>query len=81
MSVALLLAVSTRNSQLLLSQKIGITLTPFRWHAASTVRIPDSTNNFQKLLPTVRVSPLNLFSASTVNLHGASISNMFRNYF
>ena len=46
---------------------------------ASTVRIPHSTNNFQNLLPTVRVTPLNLFSASTVNLHGASNSNMFRN--
>ena len=37
------------------------------------------TNNFQNLLPTVRVTPLNLFLASTVNLHGASNSNMFRN--
>ena len=27
----------------------------------------------------IRVTPLNLFSASTVNLHGASNSNMFRN--
>ena len=36
--------------------------------------IPHSTNNFQNLLPTVRVTPLNLFSASTVNLHGASNS-------
>ena len=41
--------------------------------------IPHSTNNYQNLLPTVRVTPLNLFSASTVNLHGASNSNMFRN--
>ena len=48
-------------------------------HAASTVRIPHSTYNFQNLLPTVRVTPLNLFSASTVNLHGASNSNTFRN--
>ena len=50
-------------------------LTPLRLHAASTVRIPHSTNNFQNLLPTVRVTPLNLFS----DLHGASNSNMFRN--
>ena len=70
MSVALLLAVSTQNSQL---------LTPLRLHAASTVRIPHSTNSFQNLVPTVRVTPLNLFSASTVELHGASNSNMFRN--
>ena len=55
-----------------ITKRLGITLTPLRLHAASTVRIPHSTNNFQNLLPTVRVTPLNLFSVSTVNLHGAS---------
>ena len=60
-----------------ITKSLGITLTPLRLHAASTVRIPRSTNNFQNLLPTVKVTPLN--SASTVNLHGASNSNMFRN--
>ena len=62
-----------------ITKRLGITLTPLRLHAASTVRIPHSKNNFRNLLPTVRVTPLNLFSASTVNLHGASNSNMFRN--
>ena len=62
-----------------ITKRLGITLTPLRLHAASIVRIPHSTNNFQNLLPTVRVTPFNLFSASTVNLHGASNSNMFRN--
>ena len=62
-----------------ITKRLGITLTPLRLHAASTVRIPHSTNNFQNLLPTVRVTPLNLFSASTVNLHGAFKFNMFRN--
>ena len=57
----------------------GHVLHSLRLHAVSTVRILHSTNNFQNLLPTVRVTPLNLFSASTVNLHGASNSNMFRN--
>ena len=33
--------------------------------------------NFRTLLPNVRITPLNLFSASTVNLYGASITNMF----
>ena len=61
-----------------ITKRLGITLTPLRLQAASTVRIPHSTNNFQNLLPTVRVTPLNLFSASTVNLHGASNSNVFR---
>ena len=57
-------------------KRLGITLTTLRSHAASTVRIPHLTNNFQNLLPTVRVTPLNLFSASTVNLHGASNSKV-----
>ena len=60
-------------------KKIKNTLTPLRLHAASTERIPHSTNNFQNLLPTFRVTSLNLFSASTVYLHGASNSNMLRN--
>ena len=53
------------------TKKLRITLTSFRLHAAS-VRISHSTNSFQNLLPTVRVTPLHLFSASTVNLHGVS---------
>ena len=48
---------------------LGITLTLFRLHVASSVRIPHSTNHFQHLLPTVIVTP----SASTFNLHGAAI--------
>ena len=62
-----------------ITKRLGITLTPLRLHAASTIRISHSTNNFQNLLHIVRVTPLNLFSASTVNLHGASNSYMFRN--
>ena len=61
------------------TKRLGITLTHFRLHAASSVRIPHSTNNFQNLLPTVSVTPLNLFSASFVNLHGAANSNISRN--
>ena len=62
-----------------IAKRLGIKLTPLRLHAASTVRIPHSNNNFQNLLPTVRATPLNVFSASTVSLHGASHSNMFLN--
>ena len=73
-------SINTILPTMTITKRLGITLTPLRLHAASTVRIPHSTNNFQNLLPTVRVTtPLNLFSASTVNLHGASNSNMFRN--
>ena len=72
-------SINTELPTMTITKRLGITLTPLRLHVASTVRIPHSTNNFQILLPTVRVTPLNLFSASTVNLHGASNSNMFRN--
>ena len=44
---------------------------PLRLHAASSVRIPTSTHSFRALLHTVRIRPLNLFSASSVDLHGA----------
>ena len=72
-------SINTELTTMTITKRLGITLTPLRLHAASTVRIPHSTNNFQNVLPTVRVTPLNLFSASIVNLHGASNSNMFRN--
>ena len=72
-------SINTELQTMTITKRLGITLTPLRLHAASTVRIPHSTNNFQNLLPTVRVTLLNLISASAVNLHGASNSNMFRN--
>ena len=72
-------SINTELQTMTITKRLGITLTPLRLHAASTARIPHSTNNFQNLLRTVRVTSLNLFSASTVNLHGASYSNMFRN--
>ena len=72
-------SINTELPTMTVTKRLGIPLTPLRLHAASTVRIPHSTKNFQNVLPTVRVTPLNLFSASTVNLHGASNSNMFRN--
>ena len=50
-----------------------------RLHAASSVRIPTSTHSFPTLLPTVRIRPLNLFSASSVDLHGASNTNVLHN--
>ena len=68
-NIVLFLELSFKFTSMTITKRLGITLTPLRLHAASTVRIPHSTNNFQNLLPTVRVTPLNLFSASTVNLH------------
>ena len=53
--------------------------TPLRLHATSSVRIPNSTHNFRTLLPTLRMRPLNLFSTSSVDLHGAFNTNILRN--
>ena len=71
--------INTLHTTMTITKRLGITLTLLRLHAASSVRIPHSTNNFRTLLPTVRMTPLNLYSASTVNLYGASNTTMFRN--
>ena len=55
-----------------ITNRLKITISPLRLHAASSVRIPNSTHSFRTLLPTVRIRPLNLFSASSVDLHGPS---------
>ena len=55
------------------------TLTPLRLHSAFSVRIPNSINNFRTLIPAVRLRPLNLLSASTVNLHGLANTSIFHN--
>ena len=52
-----------------ISNRIRITISPLRLHAASSVRIPISTHSFRTLLPTVRMRPLNLFLASCVDVH------------
>ena len=62
-----------------ISNRVKITITPLRLHAASSVRIPNSTHSFRTFLPTVRIRPLNLFSASSVDLHGTSNTNVLRN--
>ena len=62
-----------------ITNRVNITISPLRLHAASSVRIPTSTQSFRTLLPTERIRPLNLFSASSVALHGASNTNVLRN--
>ena len=61
------------------TNRVKITISALRLHAASSVRIPTSTHNFRTLLPTVRIRPLDLFSASSVYLHGASNTNVLPN--
>ena len=48
-------SINTILPTMTITKRLGITLTPLRLHAASTVRIPHSTNNFQNLLPTVLI--------------------------
>ena len=62
-----------------ITNRLKITLTPLRLHSASSVRIPNSINNFLTLMPAVRLRPLNLLSASSVNLHGLANTNIFHN--
>ena len=63
-----------------ITNRLKITLTPLRLHSASSVRIPNSINNFRTLIiPALRLRPLNLLSASSVNLHGLAITSIFHN--
>ena len=64
---------------MIITNRLRITLTPFRLHSASSVRIPNSINNFRTLIPAVRLRPLNLLSASSVNLHGLANASIFHN--
>ena len=58
------------------TNRVKITISPLRLHAVSFVRIPTSTRT---LLPTVRIGPLHLFTASSVDLHGTSNTKVLRN--
>ena len=55
-------------------------LSPLRLHSASSIQIPQSTNRYTSMLPSVYVSPLKLHSATKINLHGVSDSALFRNH-
>ena len=62
-----------------ITNRLRITLTPLRLHSASSVRIPNFFNNFRILIPAVRLRPLNLLSASSVNLRGLANTSIFHN--
>ena len=62
-----------------ITNRLKITLTPLRLHSASSVRIPNSINNFRALIPTVRLRPLNLLSSPSVNLHSLANTSIFHN--
>ena len=67
------------HTNMTITNRVQNTISPLRLHAASSVRILTSTNSFRTLLPTVRIRPLYLFSASSVDLNGASNTNVLRN--
>ena len=77
-NVAFLLMVSPPYTQLSVN-RLKITLTSLRLHSASSVRIPNSINNFRTLIPALRLRPLNLLSASSVDLHGLANTSIFHN--
>ena len=62
-----------------ITNRLKITSTPLRLHSTSSVRIPNSINNFRTLIPALRLRPLNLLSASSVNLHGLADTCIFHN--
>ena len=79
MNVTLFSTVSPPVTNMTITNRVKITISLHRLHAASSVKIPTSSHSFRTLLPTVRIRPLNLFSASSVDLHGASNTNVLRN--
>ena len=67
------------HTNMTITNRVKIIISLLSLHAASSVWIPTPTYSFRTLLPTVRIIPLNLFSASSVDLHGASNTNVLRN--
>ena len=47
-------------------------LSPLRLHTVSSIQIPESTNRYNSMLPSVYVSPLKLYLATKISLHGIS---------
>ena len=61
------------------SKRINISISPLRLHSASSVQIPFSTRKVNTMLPSIKIRPLNILSAASVNLHGISNSNVYHN--
>ena len=60
---------------------VKILLSPLQLHSAPSIQIPQSSNRYNSILPSVYVSPLKLFSATKIDLHGVSDSALFGNHF
>ena len=75
----LLDGITTFHTTMTITNRLRIALSPFRLHSASSVRNPNSINNFRTLIPAVRSRPLTLLSASCVNFHGLANTSIFHN--
>ena len=71
--------ITTLHTTMTITNRLKITLIPLRLHSTSSVRIPNYINNFRTLIPVLRLRPLNLLSASSVNLHGLANTSIFHN--
>ena len=69
-----------KNSIMNSLKTVKILLSPLRLHSASSIQIPQSTNRYNFMLPSVYISPLKLHSATKINLQGVSDSAHFRNH-
>ena len=66
--IACLGIVLTHTTFMIRTKLAKLYISPIRLHSASSVRIRSSVNNFQNMLPTVRLSPLgHLLSGSFLN--------------
>ena len=63
------------------SKRINISISPLRLHSESSVQIPSSTRKFNTMISSihVKIRPLNILSAFSVNLHGITNSNVVHN--
>ena len=68
------------NLKLIMNSLKQLKLSPLQLHSASSIQIPQSTNRYNSMLPSVYVSPLKLHLATKINLHGVSDSALFRKH-
>ena len=69
-----------KNSIMNSLKTVKILLSPLWLHSASSIQIPQSTNRFNFMLPSVYVFPLKLHLATKIYLNGVSDSALFRNH-
>ena len=61
------------------SKRNYIYISPLRLHSALSVQIPSSLRKVNTMLPSIKIRPLNILSASSENFHGITNGNVFHN--